>query len=403
MSCGTDSNKNILNMKKVFMLLAVCATVAFATAQTTVRGSKLTDNVSVGIQAGGVTPASHHAFFGDARPTVGLTLAKEFTPVIGLAAEFNSVINAQHNLLLGPKNDPANTKKWFDASNLSGLLRINLVNLFKDYTGEPGLIDVKAVYGFGWGHEYYGGGENNDRDFLTSKAGLDFGINLGADKAWQINVKPAYVWAYTDGETAIGYNNHFGHIELLAGVTYKLKNSNGTHNFTLVKEYDQAEVDGLNAKVNDLRNQLSAKDRKIAADAAALKKLQDELNACRNKSNESANAGAGKGVNSLETNVFFAQGKSTISAAQLPNVERVANYLKNHPNAKVAINGYASPEGGKAINDKLSKNRAEAVKNRLIKKYKIDPSRIVEVKGNGVGNLFSEPTWNRVAISTITE
>lgn len=400
MPLGADSNKIIKNMKKVFMLLAVCATAAFATAQTTVRGSKITDNWSVGIQAGGVTPASHHAFFGDLRPVVGLTLAKEITPVIGLAAEANAVINAQHNNF-GPTGYPANTNRAFDASNVSGLLRVNIVNLIKDYTGEPGLVDVKAVFGMGWGHEYYGGADN-DRNLLTSKAGLDFGFNIGADKAWQVNVKPAYVWALTDGRYASEYDNKFGHIELLAGVTYKFQNSNGTHNFTLVKEYDQAEVDGLNAKINDLRGQLGAKDQKIAADAAAIKKLQDELNACRNKKVESAPV-ANKTVNSLETNVFFAQGKSTISAAQLPNVERVATYLKNHPNAKVAINGYASPEGGKAINEKLSVNRAEAVKNRLIKKYKIDPSRIVEVKGNGVGNLFSEPTWNRVAISTITE
>ena len=348
-------------MKKVFMLLAVCASVIFADAQTTVRGSKFTDNWSVGVQAGGVTRTYGHKFFGDLRPVVGLTVAKEITPVFGLAAEFNAAINAQHNNF-GPTGYPANTHKAFDASNLSGLLRVNLVNLIKDYTGEPGFVDVKAVFGFGWGHEYYGH-RYNDRNLLTSKAGLDFGFNIGADKAWQVNVKPAYIWALTDGARASEYDHKFAHLELSAGVTYKFKNSNGTHNFVLVKEYDQAEVDGLNAKINDLRNQLGAKDQKIAADAAAIKKLQDELN----------------------------------------NVERVASFLKSHPAAKVAIKGYASPEGGKAINDKLSKARANAVKDMLVKKYKVDASRIVSVEGCGVGDIFSEPTWNRVAVSTLSE
>ena len=389
-------------MKKVFMLLAVCATVAFASAQTTVRGSKLTDNWSVGVQAGGVTPAYGHKFFGDLRPVVGLTVAKEITPIFGLAAEVNAVINAQHNNL-GPTGAPFNTNKAFDASNVSGLLRFNLTNLFLGYTGEPRFLDVKALFGMGWGHEYYGH-SNNDRNLLTSKAGLDFGFNLGAEKAWQVNVKPAFVWCLTDGIRASEYDKKYGHIELTAGVTYKFLNSNGTHNFTLVKEYDQAEVDGLNAKINDLRNQLGAKDQKIAADAAAIKKLQDELNDCRNKKVPAPPVvDPGKVVNSLETNVFFAQGKSVITAAQQPNVERVASFLKSHPAAKVAIKGYASPEGGKAINDKLSKARANAVKDMLIKKYKVDASRIVSAEGCGVGDLFSEPTWNRVAVSTLSE
>lgn len=389
-------------MKKVFMLLAVCATVAFASAQTTVRGSKLTDNWSVGVQAGGVTPAYGHKFFGDLRPVVGLTVAKEITPIFGLAAEVNAVINAQHNNL-GPTGAPFNTNKAFDASNVSGLLRFNLTNLFLGYTGEPRFLDVKALFGMGWGHEYYGH-RYNDRNLLTSKAGLDFGFNIGAEKAWQVNVKPAFVWCLTDGIRASEYDKKYGHIELTAGVTYKFLNSNGTHNFTLVKEYDQAEVDGLNAKINDLRNQLGAKDQKIAADAAAIKKLQDELNDCRNKKVPAPPVvDPGKVVNSLETNVFFAQGKSVITAAQQPNVERVASFLKSHPAAKVAIKGYASPEGGKAINDKLSKARANAVKDMLIKKYKVDASRIVSAEGCGVGDLFSEPTWNRVAVSTLSE
>jgi OOP family OmpA-OmpF porin len=100
--------------------------------------------------------------------------------------------------------------------------------------------------------------------------------------------------------------------------------------------------------------------------------------------------------------VSFRQGKSTIDASQYANVERVASYLKNHKNAKVKVEGYASPEGSKAINEALAKKRAEAVKNMLVKKYKIAANRI-DATGKGVGNMFSEPDWNRVAISTIAK
>ena len=217
-------------MKKIFMLLAVCATASFASAQTTVRGSKLTDNWSVGIQAGGVTPAANHKVIGDLRPAVGITIAKEITPIFGLALEGNTLINAGHNNRYYSHN-------MFDASNISGLMTFNLSNLFLGYKGEPRLVDVKAVYGFGWGHEYYHNGAQHqdyghDVNLLTSKAGLNVGFNLGAAKEWQINVKPAIVWALGDGgftQTGQSYNINLAHLELMAGVTYKFKNSNGTH------------------------------------------------------------------------------------------------------------------------------------------------------------------------------
>ncbi|MBQ4291728.1 MAG: OmpA family protein, partial [Muribaculaceae bacterium] len=64
------------------------------------------------------------------------------------------------------------------------------------------------------------------------------------------------------------------------------------------------------------------------------------------------------------------------------------------------IKGYASPEGSKEINDKLSKDRAAAVKNLLVNKYKIAADRIA-TQGCGVGDVFDQPEWNRVSICTI--
>jgi outer membrane protein OmpA-like peptidoglycan-associated protein len=100
--------------------------------------------------------------------------------------------------------------------------------------------------------------------------------------------------------------------------------------------------------------------------------------------------------------VFFKQGRSTVSADQLPNVEQIATYLKNHPAATVVIKGYASPEGNADVNAKIAAARAESVKTSLVKKYKIAASRI-SAEGQGVGEMFSEPDWNRVSICTINE
>jgi outer membrane protein OmpA-like peptidoglycan-associated protein len=68
----------------------------------------------------------------------------------------------------------------------------------------------------------------------------------------------------------------------------------------------------------------------------------------------------------------------------------------------VSIKGYASPEGSADLNAKLATKRAEAVKSILVNKYKIASSRI-SAEGQGVGNMFSEPDWNRVSICTLEE
>ncbi len=104
----------------------------------------------------------------------------------------------------------------------------------------------------------------------------------------------------------------------------------------------------------------------------------------------------------MESVVTFRQGKATVDASQLPNVERIATYLRNHPTARVIIKGYASPEGSAEVNAKIAQTRAEAVRNILINKYRIDSSRI-SAYGQGVGNMFSEPDWNRVSICTLDE
>ena len=55
-----------------------------------------------------------------------------------------------------------------------------------------------------------------------------------------------------------------------------------------------------------------------------------------------------------------------------------------------------------SINEQLARDRAEEVKKILIKKYKIDSSRIT-ARGMGVSDSFSEPDWNRVCILTVME
>ena len=377
-------------MRKLFTILAMGAAVLTTNAQKTVQGSGFFDNWSVGLVGGGITKTTHNAFWKNMRATYGVEVGKQITPVVGMGFQFLA------------NNNTTPSKTVFDQTNLSLLGRVNLSNLFFGYNGQPRLFEVEGVVGAGWGHDYYVKSQSSDVNYFTTKYGLNLNFNVGEKKAWTVALKPAIVYNMeVDGSSRNSYNVNHSAIELLAGVTYHFKNhSNGQHYMTLLKAYDQAEVDGLNAKINDLRAQVNDKDGEIAKQNAQIRDLQQQLNDCRNK--KPVVETVTKATNSMEQTVTFRQGKSVVDASQLPNVERVATFLKNHKDATVSIKGYASPEGSAEINAKIALARAEAVKSILVNKYKIAASRI-SAEGQGVGNMFSEPDWNRVSICTIDE
>ena len=277
---------------------------------------------------------------------------------------------------------------------------VNLSNWFGGYKGTPRLFEVTALYGLGWGHSFCNSDKGIRQNRMTSKAALDFAWNLGADKA--LHIEPSISWAFHNhasaGEMNVTddqpeYNLNFSQVQLNAGVIYKFKNSNGTHNFTIAQLRDQAEIDGLNAQINSLRSDLNNKDAELAAKDRQIADLQKALDDCNAKPKYVKPATA----TNLQPTVLFRQGKSVIDPAQYAPIELIATYMKNNPSAKVEIKGYASPEGSAELNQKLSEKRAEVVKNALIKKYKIAANRL-SAKGCGATDkLFEQVEFNRVA------
>lgn len=382
-------------MRKLFTILMLGAAGLSASAQG-YEGHKFFDNWSLGVIGGAVAPTTHHSVFSDARGVAGLELTKGITPVFSVGVQ--SVAGFNTLGICGSKGAEG-AYTVVDNVNTTFFGKGNLSNLFFGYTGTPRFFEVEAMAGIGINHYFGDGGFNS----ATSKVGLNFNFNLGESKAWTVSLRPAMAWDWdAPAVDKAQMNINSSALELTAGVTYHFKSSNGAHHFTVVRPYDQAEVDGLNAKINDLRGQMSDKDKAISAKDAQLRQLQQELNDARNKKPAVQQVVNTKETKTLESYVTFRQGKSVVDASQLPNVERIATYMKNHKNAKVSIKGYASPEGSIEINTRIAKARAEAVKNILVNKYKIAASRIT-AEGQGVGNMFEEPDWNRVSICTLGE
>lgn len=376
-------------MKKIVASLVLCMAVIAANAQKAVEGNKFTDNWSVGFNAGGTTPLTHSAFFKNMRAVLGVGLDKQVTPVLGLGFEAMTSINTT----------PSRTA--FDNTNLSVLGTLNLSNLFGGYAGAPRLFEVETVAGIGWLH-YTVNGES-DLNSMSSKLGLNFNFNLGEEKAWTLAFKPALVYDMSaDGTDNVCFNANRAAWEFTAGLKYHFSCSNGKHYFTIVKPYNQSEIDALNDQINNMR-------READDNAAALKNanqkaadLEKALNDCKNQAPKVITETVTNNKKTLESVVTFRQGGTSVESSQTPNVERIATYLKNHKNATVSIKGYASPEGNADVNARIAKQRAESVKNMLINRYKIAANRIT-AEGQGVGNMFEEPDWNRVSICTINE
>ena len=396
-------------MKKFFMMIAATMMAASVSAQnTTITTNKGGDNWYFGINAGITTKTKESykdakdGFFKSIAPTFGLRLGKNLTTVFGLAADADLYFKANKKFYDGPKT-------FFEALDVNLMGTFNMSNLFAGYPGEPRSFEVIALGGFGWEHGFDHTSKSNA---LNSKIALDFAFNLGEAKAWQLYIEPALTYnlhAWSSGidlaavqalagvnDPGFQYDINRSVFSLKAGLNYKFGTSNGTHNFANAQLRDQSEIDALNAKINELRADVNAKDGKIASDAQTIADLKAKLAACEARPTQIVEQV--KKVETLQPIVIFRQGKSTIEPAQYASIEMIAKYMKNHPESIVKVQGYASPEGNAELNQKLSENRAEAVKNALIKKYKIAASRITTEGLGATDKLSDEIDFNRVAM-----
>ena len=376
-------------MKKLGLLFAAAAMAVSVNAQT-VTESKTFDNFYIGINGGAQVKTTGESWMNNLNSNAGLRIGRWFTPVFGLAAEGNVYFNdhCKHYMPL--------SKTLARYMNVGLIGTVNLSNWFAGYKGEPRLFEVVPVFGFGWGHTFGTAAGDNEKELnaLTSKAGIDFTFNLGKAKAWQVYVEPSMNWALNGyGYEGVAYDINKSAFQLNAGIVYKFKNSNGSHNFTIAQLRDQSEIDGLNSQINNLRNDLNNKDSQLSAKDKQIKDLQNALDECNKKPKYVKPATA----TNLQPTVLFQQGKSNVEKSQMPNIELIAQYMKNHPEANIEIKGYASPEGPKELNQKLSEKRAEAVKKVLVKKYKIAASRLTTKGMGATDKLFKQVEFNRVS------
>jgi outer membrane protein OmpA-like peptidoglycan-associated protein len=73
--------------------------------------------------------------------------------------------------------------------------------------------------------------------------------------------------------------------------------------------------------------------------------------------------------------VMFDTGRSELKSGGARKIEQLAQFLTEHPDRRVQIDGFTDSVGSDAYNEELSQRRADAVKAALISRN-IDPARI---------------------------
>lgn len=398
-------------MKKFYCLMVALFVAMFTMNAQTVEHSKLFDNVSVTVLGGGVTTGQFmdvptpffwdgtKAVFHGVRPFMGLEFTKYVTPVVGFSVEGLGFVNT------------TTSDTFFDESAVLANGKLNLSNWFGGYKGQPRRVEVVAVAGLGWGHDYVNGsaqtwasipaedkalvvGNNpynsnavlfTDKDYVVYNAGAELNFNLGEERAWQISVRPGVMWfnKYTAGNfQSLPTWKHDARANVQLGVTYKFGKA-GRHNFVLCPySVTKADYDALNAKYNELLNcepEVLAVVKEIVKTETVTKEVVSY-----------------KGV---KTYITFAIGSAALTEVEKEKVGLFAESLDN--DTLIQIVGSAdSGTGSETRNFALANNRANVVKNVLVNDYGIAANRITVSTKLDVTN---NPKTSRCAVIAVDD
>lgn len=318
---------------------------------------------------GGVVSSLNVENFSDfakgVKPVAGIELGTYFTPVWGASVEGLGFLKT------------TTSRTLFSESAVLANGKVNFSNLLAGYKGQPRVVEVVGVLGYGWGHDYvaksYGqyrsseapiivdgyseevtgpGVLATDKNYTVYKAGAELNFNLGEKRAWQINVRPGVLWFHKEAgnyvSSPVMTTKRDGRVYVEAGLTYKFGNRRvKSHNF-VTNTYDayQKDYDALNAKYNDLLNR--------EPEVMALKVVKVEKEVVTE-----TRVLVGSNI------ITFPIGSCELSATEKAKVEAFAKSLD--ADTLVHVLGSAdSKTGSETRNFALAKNRANVVKNALV-------------------------------------
>lgn len=319
------------------------------------------------------------AGFGDRiSPALDIAVGKWFTPGIGLRIAYNGLQakgatpNANDVYAKGGTFSNGYYKQKWNVANFHGDVLFNLSNMFCGYNEERVYSFIPYV-GAGLVHSWSKPTENN----LGINAGLINRFRLSP--ALDLNVELRGLLM----KDAFGGKSKEAMGGVTVGVTYKFKKRSWDAVPT-VPMVPESQLNDLRDRVNSLKGENES--------------LKRDLVEARNKKPEVIVKKEAGFVPRLV--VVFNIGKSNISKREYMNIEAMAKGIKENPNKVFTVTGYADKGTGSAeYNMKLSKKRAESVRDLMVNEFGVPASQLkVDYKG-GVSNMFyDDAKLSRVAI-----
>jgi OOP family OmpA-OmpF porin len=351
-------------------------------------------------------------FGGIAINTFSLGARYMFSPKFGIKANVN-IDNLQEQN--GSGSLPFQMKhNQFTAEGV-----VNLTRLF-DIQQQSGRFGLLFHFGFnvssmtpGMGPqdktEWNGGGvaglSPQFRIFKNVSVFVDFTVNS--------NLRQHYNW---DGTTFSDSNNNLtgSLVRTSIGLSVALGKGKIHGDWAIIKDKNDAKLDSLNKKIGEIEGLMNDSDKDgvpdyldvennsiagVAVDTKGrmvdknnngvpdqLEKYVDNSISTNNDNNKNAinESMLEQFINEGYVAAYFDKNKRQPTNGSSDNIGFILNYLRNNPTKSVDIIGYADELGNTDYNNKLSSDRAQNVKDILVKSG-IDASRL-NIVGNGVDN-----------------
>ena len=400
-----------MKIKKIFMSCLLLAGVMTASAQEQYPKTVYDHNPYwyVQIQGGAQYTLGEIDFKDLISPNVQVALGRQFTPVFGLRLAVNAwqsrvglkysdiptYVKNEGNVTAGLVIPGGTVKgKWmYVAPGLDATF--NLSNLFCGFN--PNRIFNFSVFGglganIGWDFDKEANWENYNlvnthaaagnqnweyawegtkvRMFGRAGVAADFKVSDAVSLGLEVNANT--LSDHYNGKKAGNWDWYFN---ALAGVKINLGKTYSTRTIEAPKVPEK-----VVEKVIERVIEKPAPQQVVEPTRAVAQKKEDKF----------------------RRDVFFQINKTQIAqlkASEKEKVKEVADYMKANPTSTVEVTGYADVgTGNPKINKTLSQRRAQAVRDALVKTYKIDASRIkVDFKGDTI-QPFAKEIENRVAI-----
>lgn len=354
------------------------------------RGSYLTNpwysNWSVGLSGGIQTMVSgtgeHNTGFdtGTARltPSIELTVAKWFTPVIGIRFGFQGFWLEEHFKLpddihkynhYTPKHDEYDNN-YYTETYFHGDMMWNIINSFWGYKANR-FYNVIPYAQFGYMRLCH----PDDPIFNTARRDREFQVGLGINNTFRIsNAFQATLdlrWGNMDGRFHdIREGERVNHFTLSAGIAYNIEKWYFVRAKSIEAERDQARTDAVVAMtaLNEIVGQnetLKEEVEEVKAELAEYEKLPKEE--------------FQKRVDEAGLVVYYEINISKPNFSEQHHIDKyVKETLEQDPNHVFYLTGSADEGTGNfEINTRLSHDRAYGIKEMLMKQYNVPEDQIV--------------------------